>query len=115
MGRQVRDGFFGALAMRQLRGMNEIEVRVKLPLEERKDIKNLEDFLIRTSDGIEVPLMDVVEVEQREAFTSINRRDGRRVVNVGMDVEPANSVSRVLASMQEEVLPQLRSDFPGTT
>lgn len=115
IGRQVRDGFFGALAMRQLRGMNEIEVRVKLPLEERKDIKNLEDFLIRTSDGIEVPLMDVVEVEQREAFTSINRRDGRRVVNVGMDVEPANSVSRVLASMQEEVLPQLRSDFPGTT
>lgn len=115
IGRQVRDGFFGALAMRQLRGMNEIEVRVKLPLEERKDIKNLEDFLIRTSDGIEVPLMDVVEVEEREAFTSINRRDGRRVVNVGMDVEPANSVSRVLASMQEEVLPQLRSDFPGTT
>ncbi|MDC6387138.1 efflux RND transporter permease subunit [Maribacter sp. PR1] len=115
IGRQVRDGFFGALAMRQLRGMNEIEVRVKLPLEERKDIKNLEDFLIRTSDGIEVPLMDVVEVEQREAFTSINRRDGRRVVNVGMDVEPANSVSRVLASMQEEVLPQLRSDFPGIT
>ncbi|TLF45553.1 efflux RND transporter permease subunit [Maribacter aurantiacus] len=115
IGRQVRDGFFGALAMRQLRGMNEIEVRVKLPLEERKDIKNLQDFLIRTSDGIEVPLMDVVEVEEREAFTSINRRDGRRVVNVGMDVEPANSVSRVLASMQEEVLPQLRSDFPGTT
>ena len=115
IGRQVRDGFFGALAMRQLRGMNEIEVRVKLPLEERKDIKNLQDFLIRTSDGIEVPLMEVVEVEQREAFTSINRRDGRRVVNVGMDVEPANSVSRVLASMQEEVLPQLRSDFPGTT
>ncbi|RRQ49242.1 AcrB/AcrD/AcrF family protein [Maribacter algicola] len=115
IGRQVRDGFFGALAMRQLRGMNEIEVRVKLPLEERKDIKNLEDFLIRTTDGIEVPLMEVVEVEQREAFTSINRRDGRRVVNVGMDVEPANSVSRVLASMQEEVLPQLRSDFPGTT
>ena len=115
IGRQVRDGFFGALAMRQLRGMNEIEVRVKLPLEERKDIKNLQDFLIRTPDGIQVPLMDVVEVEQREAFTSINRRDGRRVVNVGMDVEPANSVSRVLASMQDEVLPQLRSDFPGTT
>ncbi len=115
VGRQVRDGFFGALAMRQLRGMNEIEVRVKLPLEERKDIKNLENFLIRTPDGIEVPLMDVVEVNQQEAFSSINRRDGRRVVNVGMDVEPANSVSRVLTSIQEEVLPQLRADFPGTT
>lgn len=115
VGRQVRDGFFGALAMRQLRGMNEIEVRVKLPLEERKDIKNLEKFLIRTQDGIEVPLMDVVEIEQREAFSSINRRDGRRVVNVGMDVEPANAVGRVIATVQEETLPQLQADFPGIT
>ncbi|WP_375324166.1 efflux RND transporter permease subunit [Flagellimonas sp. GZD32] len=115
VGRQVRNGFFGALAMRQLRGMDEIEVRVKLPIEERKDIRNLENFLVRTQDGIEVPLMDVVEVTQREAFTSINRRDGRRVVNVGMDVEPANSVNRVISKVQEETLPQLRADFPGIT
>lgn len=115
IGRQVRDAFFGALAMRQLRGTNEIEVRVKLPLEERRDIQNLEGFLIRTQDGVEVPLLDVVQVEQREAFTSINRRDGRRVVNVGMDVEPSNAVTRVLASVKQEVLPQLRADFPGLT
>ncbi|WP_036386077.1 efflux RND transporter permease subunit [Muricauda sp. MAR_2010_75] len=115
VGRQVRDAFFGALAMRQLRGMDEIEVRVKLPLHERKDIKNLEKFLLRTPDGVEVPLFDVVEIEQQEAFTNINRRDGRRVVNVGMDVEPANSVGRVIAKVQEETLPQLRADFPGIT
>ncbi|HET8737222.1 MAG TPA: efflux RND transporter permease subunit, partial [Pricia sp.] len=79
VGRQVRDAFFGALAMRQLRGTNEIEVRVKLPYEERKDIENLEDFVIRTPGGVEVPLFDVVKVEQREAFTTINRRNGRRI------------------------------------
>ncbi|MCM8567975.1 efflux RND transporter permease subunit [Gramella jeungdoensis] len=115
VGQQVRDAFFGALALRQLRGTEEIEVRVKLPLEERRDIQNLENFLIRNQNGVEVPLMDVVKVEQREAFTSINRRDGRRVVNVGMDVEPANAVTRVLESIQTEVLPQLRADFPGIT
>lgn len=115
VGRQVRDAFFGALAMRQLRTTNEIEVRVKLPLEERRDIQNLEDFMIRTQEGVEVPLLDVVTLEQQEAFTSINRRDGRRVVNVGLDVEPSNAVTRVLASVQQEVLPQLRDDFPGIT
>ncbi len=115
VGRQVRDAFFGALAMRQLRGMNEIEVRVKLPREERKDIQNLENFLIRTEAGVEVPLMDVVKIEQREAFSSINRRNGRRVVNVGMDVEPANAVSRVITSVESDILPQLRADFPGIT
>ncbi|GAB2767148.1 efflux RND transporter permease subunit [Salinimicrobium soli] len=115
VGQQVRDAFYGALAMRQLRGTNEIEVRVKLPLEERKNIENLEEFIIRTEEGIEVPLLDAVRVEQREAFTNINRRDGRRVVNVGMDVEPANAVTRVLDKIQTEVLPQLRADFPGIT
>jgi multidrug efflux pump subunit AcrB len=115
VGRQIRNAFYGALSMRQMRGTNEIEVRVKLPLEERKDIYHLEDLTIRTPDGTEVPLLDVVSLEQGEAFTSINRRDGRRVVTVGMDVEPANAVSRVLKSINNEVLPQLRNDFPGIT
>ncbi|MHA6281309.1 efflux RND transporter permease subunit [Salinimicrobium sp. CAU 1759] len=115
VGRQVRDAFYGALAMRQMRSINEIEVRVKLPLEERRNIQNLENFLIRTQQGVEVPLLDVVRIERDEAFTSINRRDGRRVVNVGMDVEPANTVGQVLAAIQTEVLPQLRGDFPGLT
>jgi len=115
VGRQLRNAFYGALSMRQMRETNEIEVRVKLPLDERKDIYHLEDLTIRTPDGTEVPLLDVVSIEQAEAFTSINRRDGRRVVNVGMDVEPANAVTRVLRSINEEVLPQLRNDFPGIT
>ncbi len=115
VGRQVRDAFFGALAIRQLRGTNEVEVRVKLPLEERSDIQNLENFIVRTPTGVEVPLLDVVEVSQREAFTSINRRDGRRVVTVGFDVEPANAVSRILAKVKEEELPKLRADYPGIT
>ena len=115
VGQQVRNAFFGALAIRQLRGNNEVEVRVKLPYEERKDLYNLEDFLIRTPDSVEVPLLDVVTVEEREAFTSINRRDGRRVVSVGMDVEPASAVTQVIESLQQEVLPQLQADFPGIT
>ncbi len=115
VGRQLRSAFFGALAMRQLRSTNEVEVRVKLPEPEREDIHNLEDLIIRTPDGAQVPLMDVVEMKEGVAFTSINRRDGRRVVNVGMDVEPSNAVNRVLESIQTEVLPQLRADFPGIT
>ena len=115
VGAQVRNAFFGALAMRQLRGNNEIEVRVKLPLEERRDLQNLENFIIQTPNGTDVPLLDVVEVKEKEAFTSINRRNGRRVVNVGMDVEPSNAVGRVLESIKTKSLPQLAADYPGLT
>lgn len=115
VGQQVRDAFFGALAMRQLRGINEIEVRVKLPLEERKDLHNLEDFIIRAPDGTAVPLMNVVKVSEGQTFTNINRRDGKRVVTVSMAVEPPSAQTRVLKSFTAEVLPQLRADFPGIT
>lgn len=115
VGQQVRDAFFGALAMRQLRGINETEIRVKLPREERLDMYNLEEFIVRAPDGTAVPLLNVVQVTEGETFTNINRRDGRRVVNVGMDVEPANAQTRVLKSLNEQVLPQLRADFPGIT
>ena len=115
VGQQVRDAFYGALAMRQLRGTNEIEVRVKLPEAQREDLHFFEEFVVRTPDGVEVPLLDVVEVEEGEAFTTITRRDGRRVVTVSMDVEPKSAIGQVLDSLNREVLPQLRADFPGIT
>ncbi len=115
VGRQVRDSFYGAVAMRQLRGTNEIEVRVKLPLEERQQHHTLEDLIIQTPDGKEVPLHDVANAELSEAFSTLSRRNGRRVINVGMDVEPQSALNQVSAEMKAEVLPQLRSEFPGLT
>ncbi|MEM6641639.1 MAG: efflux RND transporter permease subunit [Bacteroidota bacterium] len=115
VGSQIRDAFFGALAIRQLRGINETEVRVKLPEEERKDLVNLEDFVIQTPDGLIVPLNDVVRIKEGVTFTSINRRNGNRVINVGMDVEPDNAQTRVLTAINEDILPQIRADYPGTT
>ncbi|MCX7553655.1 efflux RND transporter permease subunit [Marinicella sp. S1101] len=115
IGRQVRHAFFGAVALRQLRGTNEIEVRVKLPLAERQQFDTLENLVIRTPTGLEVPLNDVADVELGEAFSSLSRRNGLRVINVGMDVEPKNALSRISAAMKEEVLPQIRAEIPGLT
>ncbi len=115
VGQQVRDAFYGSLALRQLRGTNEVEIRVKLPEAERKALHHLEDLVIFTPDGSEVPLMDVVEVKRGEAFNSINRRDGRRVVNIEADVEPKRAITQVITALRTEVLPELRADYPGIT
>ena len=113
VGRQVRDAFYGAVAMRQLRGTNEIEVRVKLPLADRQDHSTLENLILSTPNGVEVPLKDVAKLEAGEAFSSLSRRNGLRVINVGMDVEPQNALTRISAAMKTEVLPQLRAEIPG--
>ena len=115
LGEQLRGAFFGSLALRLLRGTNETEVRVKLPENQREDIHHLEDLVIRTPSGAEVPLMDVAELRKDEAFTRINRIDGRRAINVSMDVQPKSAVTQVIAALKSEALPQLRNDYPGIT
>jgi len=115
VGRQLRNSFYGAVALRQLRGTNEVEIRVKMPESERQALHNLQDFVVQTKNGTEVPLMDIVSMKRGEAFTSIHRRDGRRVVTVGMDVEPKRAIGRVMQSIENDLLPDLRSDFSGLT
>lgn len=88
VGQQVRDAFYGALPMRQLRATNEVEVLVRLPLKERKGLYNLQGFVIRIEEGLEVSLLEVVLIELRRAFTNTNRRNICRVVRVGKGVEP---------------------------
>ena len=115
LGDQLRGAFFGSLALRLLRGMNEIEVRVKLPEEQRKNLHHLEDLIIQAPGGSEVPLLDVAEIEEAQAFNRINRVNGRRVIGISMDAEPAGAVNQVIAALRAEELPKLREDFPGIT
>lgn len=115
VGRQLRHAFYGAEAIRQLRGANEVEVRVKLPESERKALYHLQDLVIRTEEGIEVPFTDIAELNAGVAYTSINRRDGRRVVTVSMTVEPKSAITRVMDEIRGDVLPGLRADYPGIT
>jgi multidrug efflux pump subunit AcrB len=115
VGRQLRDAFYGAIALRQLRGINENEIRVRLPEEERQDLRYLDTFVVQLPEGGEVPLTDVASVTISESFRSIDRRDGRRVITVGTDVLPKSATSQVLAVVRDELLPQLRADYPGLT
>lgn len=115
VGRQVRNSFFGDLAMRQLRGTNEVEVRVKLPNTQRRSYHDIEELTIRTPDGVEVPLLDVARVTESQAYNAITRRNGRRVISVGADAEPKSQAGRLRAALDNEVLPNLRNQYPGLT
>ena len=113
--RQVRSAFYGAEALRQQRGRNEVKVMVMLPASQRVSEYDIEQLLIHTPAGGDVPLRQVAEVERSRAYTSIERRDGRRTVEVTADVEPRRATSQVLATMKAETLPRLARDYPGLT
>jgi multidrug efflux pump subunit AcrB len=113
IGRQIRAAFYGAEALRQQRGSDEIKVVVRLPESERNRLFDLEQLLIRTPEGGYVPLAQVAEFESGRAFTKISRRDGRRTVTVTANVEPISETARVLAEVKTSLLPSLLRDYPG--
>ncbi|MFC1581095.1 efflux RND transporter permease subunit, partial [Thermodesulfobacteriota bacterium] len=111
--RQVRHAFYGAEVLRQQRGRNEIKVMVRLLENERVSEYGLEELMLRTPRGEEVPLREVVTTKRGRAYTSIDRRDGRRVVTVTADVDPIGQAGRVVTSLRKEVLPQLAERYGG--
>lgn len=111
--RQVRYAFFGAEALRQQRGRNEVRVYVSLPASERTSQYDVEQLLIRTPAARDVPLRQVASVEESRAYTSITRRDGRRTVTVTSGVEPVDQTNQVLATVTGEVMPRLQREYPG--
>lgn len=113
LARQLRNAFYGSEAVRQQRGRNEIKIKVRLPREQRVRHYDLEELLIRTPQGKDVPLRQIANVESGRSYTTINRRNGRRTVTVTADVEPMSQTSQVMATLESDLLPQLRNDFRG--
>jgi multidrug efflux pump subunit AcrB len=111
--RLVRHAYYGAEVLRQQRGRNEIKVTVRLPKEERAFEHNLEEMILRTPAGTEIPLREAVTIKRGRAYTTIDRRNGRRVVTVSADVKPRSKTDEVLASLTAETLPALQQKYPG--
>ena len=111
---QIRSSFFGAEAIRQQRGRDELRVYVRLPLDERKSEYNIEELLIRTPSGGEIPLSEAADIERGRSFTSITRIDGDRSVAVTAQVDDAiANTSEINSRIVADALPELRQQFPG--
>ena len=113
--KQVRHAYYGAEALRQQRGRNEVKVMVRFPKNERVSEYNLEEMILRTSTGSEISLRGAVTINRGRAYTDINRRDGRRIVSVEADVRPRSQAGQVLESLKSETLPGLEKKYPGLT
>ncbi len=111
--RQLRNSFFGSEALRQQRGRNQVRVMVRLPREERESEYYIENMLIRTPSGKEVPLFEIAQVKRGRSYTTISRRNGKRTLSVTANVTPQSESSIIIEDLKSNVLPQLVSDYPG--
>jgi multidrug efflux pump subunit AcrB len=114
LARQVRAAFFGSEASRQQRGRDEVRVYVRAPRNERSSLHDLDQLLLRTPQGGEVPLGMAATIDRGRAYTQIKRRDGKRVLAVEADVEEGvTNANEVLAEIKKDALPALMRRHPG--
>ncbi len=114
LGRQIRNAFYGAEALRQPRDREELRVMVKFPEKERRSLSGLENLLIRAPGGGEIPLHQAAKIIPTEAPVLIERVDGARVYHVTANVVPGVTTgNKVLSSFAANELPRILSKYPG--
>ena len=111
---QLRSSFYGAEAIREQRGRNELRVMARLPESQRSSEHDLDRLTIRTPRGGRVPLHYVTGLDRGRAATAIYREDGQRTITVSAELAAGvDSPREVLTNLQEEVFPTLKEQNPG--
>ncbi len=111
---QVRAALFGAEALREQRGRDELRVYVRLPEDQRDSIYDIMKLEVFTPQSGALKLRQAAELERGRSYTEIERVGGRRVVEVTADVNPAITTgNEVTRDLQEEVLPELVKKYDG--
>jgi multidrug efflux pump subunit AcrB len=110
---QVRDSFYGNEVQRLQRGRDEVKVMVRFPREARRTLESLEDMMLRTPEGDEVPLKQVVVFEPGQGPAVINRTDRQRSIKIMADLEAGANANEVVASYTSTVLEKISGLFPG--
>ena len=114
LAQQLRSAFFGAEAVRQQRGRDELRTMVRLPKPERESEYFVETLMLRSPEGQEIPLVEAATMTRGRSFTQIRRTDGQRVINVTADVddELANA-NQISADVTNRIMPELQQKYPG--
>ena len=116
LARQVRQAFYGEEIQRIQRGRDDVRVMVRYTEAERKTLSSLNQMRIRTPEGAEVPFAKVASAELGRGFSSINRSERQRVVNVIADVDRTQiTANEVIADFGAGKIQKILRDYPRVT
>src|SRR5210317_331780 len=110
--RQVRQAYFGEEVQRLPRDGQDVRVKVRYPLESRRSIESLKNFRVRTSDGRELPLLAVADLEYAPGISRIQRWNGNRAARVSADLKEQVR-DDIMKDLEENFFPEWEKRYPG--
>jgi len=110
---QVGNSFYGLEAQRIIRNGEEIKVMLRYPEEQRNSIALVQDVMINTPQGTELPLSEVADIKVVQGVNSIRRENGNRTINVWASVDADQTEPFKLAKdIRDNFMPELLIKYP---
>ncbi|SDG42306.1 CusA/CzcA family heavy metal efflux RND transporter [Mucilaginibacter gossypii] len=91
-------------------GEKRFEVVVRISSEQKKDLKDIQNLLIPTPRGTQIPLYQLADVQIKDGPNQIQREDAKRRIVVGFNVR-GRDVQTIVNELQAKVDKQLK--FPA--
>lgn len=110
--RQVRQAYFGEEVQRLPRDGQDVRVKVRYPKESRQNIESLKNFRVRTSDGRELPLLAVADLEYAPGINRIQRWNGNRAARISADLKDQVR-DDIMKDLEENFFPDWEKRYPG--
>lgn len=105
--RIIRSAFAGESAGMIYENERRFDLVVRLSEQSRTDITDVQNLLIATPTGIQVPLYQVASVEIKEGPNQIQREDAKRRIVVGFNIR-GRDVESMVNELSQKVEKQLR-------
>ncbi len=103
----IRTAFAGESAGLIYENERRFELVVRLSQQSRKDLSDVQNLLIATPSGLQIPLYQVATVEIKEGTNQIQREDAKRRIVVGFNVR-GRDVQSVVDELSLKINNQLK-------
>ncbi len=111
--KQIRQGVFGQESQRVIVGTDEVKIWVRYASSDREDEFDMNNIRIKTMDGKQILLSELVTYDIQRGPVSLKRRDGRREIVVDGSVDDPTKVGEVNGKIVDEVVPLILAEFPA--
>lgn len=105
----VNTAFAGQSSGMLFEGEKRFDIVVRISGEQKKDVKDVQNLLIPTPQGTQIPLSQLADVQIKEGPNQIQREDAKRRIVVGFNVR-GRDVQSIVTELQGKIDKQLK--FP---
>lgn len=98
----VHDALLGRVVSIYQEKGKQIDIRIRLEEEDRNSIEEVENILISSSAGLQIPLKEIAEVTVDSGPKGIDRKNQQRVVNVSANISD-RFLSKVIQDAQQQL------------